>query len=119
MTLPRTNMTLARMTRPHLTEGRRAGGLGRCLTSWLSLALLLALVAGCSGPSSSQQPTGDASTAAAPARQTVLRYVSRFEPPTLAAKLPVGGGTSDFLRRPFNAGLAVNDSQRNPRPVLA
>ena len=46
---------------------------------------------------------------AAPRAPTVLRYVNRFEPPTLAAKLPVGGGTSEYLRRPFNAGLTVTD----------
>ena len=56
---------------------------------------------------------------AAPRAPTVLRYVNRFEPPTLAAKLPVGGGTSEYLRRPFNAGLTVTDGQGQPRPVLA
>ncbi len=86
-------------------------------------ALLLGLIpllltAACGAPA--QKAAGGTNQAATtPRAPTVLRYVSRFEPPTLAAKLPVGGGTSDFLRRPFNAGLVVLDGQRQPRPVLA
>src|SRR5436309_1263188 len=94
----------------HPTERR-----GHRVPSLCGLAALLVLLA-CSAPA----PRADSEVrSAALPRQTVLRYVSRFEPPTLAAKLPVGGGTSDYLRRPFNAGLVVIDDQRQTRPVLA
>jgi len=93
-------------------------GMARSRRALLLGLIPLLLTAACGAPA--QKAAGGTNQAATtPRAPTVLRYVSRFEPPTLAAKLPVGGGTSDFLRRPFNAGLVVLDGQRQPRPVLA
>ena len=84
------------------------------LTSLLTLVGLLALA--CSG-APAQRPGGDVGTAAqAP---TTLRYVSRFEASTLAARITEAAGTSEYVKRPFNAGLAITDATTQPQPVLA
>jgi len=49
-----------------------------------------------------------------------LRFVTRFEVQTLAYKFDEpGGGSGGYAKRPFNAGLAVIDTQTQPRPALA
>jgi peptide/nickel transport system substrate-binding protein len=87
------------------------------LTSILGLVALMALA--CSG-SPAQRSTGEESTAPrSPTTPTTLRYVSRFEASTLAARFTEAAGTSEYVKRPFNAGLAVVDGNTQPRPVLA
>jgi peptide/nickel transport system substrate-binding protein len=84
------------------------------LSSFLAMAALL--VVSCAGPSV-QRTSGE--DGAAPRAPTTLRYVSRFEAATLAARVTEAAGTSDYVKRPFNAGLAATDGQTQPRPVLA
>lgn len=84
---------------------------------WALLALILVIaVAACAAPGT--QGTGGGQPAA-PQAPTTLRYVSRFEASTLAARVTEAAGTSEYVKRPFNAGLAVTDAQTQPRPVLA
>ena len=44
--------------------------------------------------------------------------VIRFEPTDLAIKISTQGG-AEFVKRPFNASLALIDGAGNPQPHLA
>src|SRR5438552_548587 len=80
------------------------------------LAIVVAIGAAACSPA--QVPGGNQSAPAQPAPQTTLRMVTRFEPKTMASKLPNLAGTSEFAVRPFNAGLAVVTGTLVPHPVL-
>jgi len=55
-----------------------------------------------------------------PRQQTTLRFVTRFEIQSFAAKFDEPGGRSGpYAKRPFNAGLVLVDADSRPRPVLA
>src|SRR5205809_5178039 len=95
---------------------------GTLLPSLVGLLTVLATSA-CAGtaPPSTQAPreAGQGSEQA-PRAQTTLRFVTRFEVQTLAYKFDEpGGGSGGYAKRPFNAGLAVIDTQTQPRPALA
>src|SRR5438477_10635961 len=87
------------------------------LMSILGLAALLALA--CAGPPAPRSSGQEGVAARPPTTPSTLRYVSRFEASTLAARFTEAAGTSEYVKRPFNAGLGMIDANAQPRPVLA
>lgn len=88
----------------------------RATRSTLGIVILAALLTGCAAPQRSEQPRAEAPVAGTPGR--TLSMAIRFEPTDLAIKISSLGG-AEFVKRPFNASLAVIDGGGNPQPHLA